>query len=690
MARAGFLLVVLAAMHVAVVVQAVPFVVHYRDAEGQGFFDPDLGAARRAAFEFALRRWEDSLAGAVPVAILASMPSDGGGTGDGAILASGGAATIHRNFSGSVAGTWYAASLANQIAGRDLNGEQTAEILIFFNADVDRPDVLGSISWYYGLDGAAGSDIDFVTIALHEIGHGLGFSDMVNPASGAWLSPSDQPGIFDRMLVRPMVGAFDAMRRSERLAAIVSPDLLWSGRAVIDFHGSTPALFTPHPFQPGASIAHWDPDSAPGELMNPSIHRAIHDPGLLLPALVDLGWELAIPSPTPPRPSQTPTVTPTPTPDWFVNEPSEPAARTELVYVANFDDDSVSIIDHRAMVSTIAVGQGPVGVAVAPNGRRAYVANVHDGSISVISTRRGTVVATLPVGSSATSVAATRDGRAIVATDTFENEVVVFDAHSLDLRSRVFAGLAPSAVAAGPDDLVFVAAYGEPAVAVVDTSAGIRRAILPTAEPNLVAIAIASEAPIGFVVPGFHFRLTRIDTHMLAANQGTVGIPSRSQALAIKSDGSVAYVAGSSGDLSSHSMLVLNGSGSRMFDISLLRRPSRMALSADGMRLWVTNEDDDIVSLFETRIRTVSRTLPVGGRPMGIAVADVPSICDGDCDGDRSVTIDELVRAVGIAHGQYPMSFCDAGDHDDDGRLTMREVGLATTKAFTGCAAPPR
>ena len=64
----------------------------------------------------------------------------------------------------------------------------------------------------------------------------------------------------------------------------------------------------------------------------------------------------------------------------------DPAART--VYVTNYGDGTVSVIDAatRAVTATIPVGSEPAGVAVDPATHTAYVANVlADGTVSVIS-----------------------------------------------------------------------------------------------------------------------------------------------------------------------------------------------------------------------------------------------------------------------------------------------------------------
>jgi YVTN family beta-propeller protein len=65
------------------------------------------------------------------------------------------------------------------------------------------------------------------------------------------------------------------------------------------------------------------------------------------------------------------------------------------VYVTN--SDTVSVIDTatNAVVTTIAVGDTPVGVAVAPNGGIAYVTNFLSQTVSMIDTATNAVVATV-------------------------------------------------------------------------------------------------------------------------------------------------------------------------------------------------------------------------------------------------------------------------------------------------------
>jgi YVTN family beta-propeller protein len=55
-------------------------------------------------------------------------------------------------------------------------------------------------------------------------------------------------------------------------------------------------------------------------------------------------------------------------------------------YVTNYDDETLSIINVASgeVTDTITVGGYPISVAFSPKGKKAYVANVGDNTISVI------------------------------------------------------------------------------------------------------------------------------------------------------------------------------------------------------------------------------------------------------------------------------------------------------------------
>jgi hypothetical protein len=65
--------------------------------------------------------------------------------------------------------------------------------------------------------------------------------------------------------------------------------------------------------------------------------------------------------------------------------------------------------------------------------------------------------------------------------------------------------------------------------------------------------------------------------------------------------------------------------------------------------------------------------------------AATPTECLGDCDGNGSVSISELVTMVNIALGNRPLADCLAGDRDGGGSITIAELIAAVNNALNGC-----
>jgi hypothetical protein len=80
-----------------------------------------------------------------------------------------------------------------------------------------------------------------------------------------------------------------------------------------------------------------------------------------------------------------------------------------------------------------------------------------------------------------------------------------------------------------------------------------------------------------------------------------------------------------------------------------------------------------------------------GGAVYQITVGDgqveIIGGCVGDCNGDGSVTVDEIVRMVNIALGSQDVSTCPAADRDGSGTVTVDEIVQAVNNALNGCPA---
>ena len=81
------------------------------------------------------------------------------------------------------------------------------------------------------------------------------------------------------------------------------------------------------------------------------------------------------------------------------------------------------------VVATIPVGLQPEGVAVSPDAKQVYVANLSSNSVSVINatTTPPSVVVAIPVGAGPFGVAVTPDGKHAYVTNQSPNTVTVID-----------------------------------------------------------------------------------------------------------------------------------------------------------------------------------------------------------------------------------------------------------------------
>jgi hypothetical protein len=61
-------------------------------------------------------------------------------------------------------------------------------------------------------------------------------------------------------------------------------------------------------------------------------------------------------------------------------------------------------------------------------------------------------------------------------------------------------------------------------------------------------------------------------------------------------------------------------------------------------------------------------------------------MCGGDCNGDGTVTVDELLRMVNIALSTVDVSMCTSGDANHDSEITIDEILTAVNTALNGCS----
>ena len=254
----------------------------------------------RVAFQYAVDIWAALIQTFVPVRITATF-SDLGGVEDGFITI-GRAGPDHRIV---LAGydVWMVGALADAIAGRDTYAGRV-DLTASFNSNDE-------VNWYYGTDGNTPSGkFDFVTVVLHELGHGLGFYSLArvrettNNVMEGKLRPTGDPDpyIYDTFVVNgsgTVITTFEDPSAA-LFAQLTGNNLFWDGtEGKAANSGNRPRLYAPTTWDPGGSYTHLReatfPAGNPNSLMTPILARseAIHHPGpITLGMFKDMGWTI--------------------------------------------------------------------------------------------------------------------------------------------------------------------------------------------------------------------------------------------------------------------------------------------------------------------------------------------------------------------------------------------------------------
>lgn len=303
-----------------------------------------LGQQRRNALLEAVRLIGNELKSPVPLRMQACWQDLG--TGDTVTLASAGPRALHRNnveFSRGNDGaesvvihdrylprnyTSFSSAPATKLAGARLcgvaGGPCTGSGALYdlraqFNINIDGPNALGARSFYYGFtqatSGTAAADTDFISVAMHEILHGIGFIGLVRLTAGATPVGAKFDGfddIYDANVVRlvgdceigstgcqvlPFLSGSDA----DRAAAMTGFNTLRWGDADAtqsEFNPArnspapldTVALHAPNPIAPGSTLSHITNATEAGSLMLAQASGKPHQLGLALPMMNKSGW----------------------------------------------------------------------------------------------------------------------------------------------------------------------------------------------------------------------------------------------------------------------------------------------------------------------------------------------------------------------------------------------------------------
>jgi PKD repeat protein len=255
-------------------------------------------AEAQTAFEYAADIWETLITSPVPIVVDAQFgPMDPG------VLGGAGPTMIWGNFTNAPqANTWYPVATANKLANTDLN-PGLADINATFSSSYS--------DWHFGTGNSTPTNkISFVSVVLHELGHGLGFigsmrvddgvgqPECQGPAGRGCYGYDGYPMIYDRYTENG-VGTLllNFSNNSTELGSQLTSNNIYFDSSGGNFAngGIRVPIFAPSTWSPGSSYSHLGEgfNSTAHALMTFSISKGetIHNPGsVTLCMFAEMGW----------------------------------------------------------------------------------------------------------------------------------------------------------------------------------------------------------------------------------------------------------------------------------------------------------------------------------------------------------------------------------------------------------------
>jgi YVTN family beta-propeller protein len=151
-----------------------------------------------------------------------------------------------------------------------------------------------------------------------------------------------------------------------------------------------------------------------------------------------------------------------------------PSRDGRTLFTSNIGSDSVSVIEQGANgtwnQTVVAVGKGPEGIDLSPDGKTVWSAHSRDGGVSVIDVATKKVLHTIDLGTKRSNrIKLTPDGKFALVSDLDAGDLVVVDTATRKEAKRLALGRMPEGILIPPGGAqAYVAVNGDNHVAVVD------------------------------------------------------------------------------------------------------------------------------------------------------------------------------------------------------------------------------
>ncbi|GHF15404.1 hypothetical protein GCM10014715_83340 [Streptomyces spiralis] len=450
---------------------------------------------------------------------------------------------------------------------------------------------------YYALEGAGPFDRDTALATLSA----LLFESPSLPRQATELTP-----VLIGLLAKDPADRMDGEEAARRLASIAGQP------HASPLQQPAPSPEVPPPERPPASKPSRPQESAPPTvILSPAEPEEPNGPPL--EPLPHKGHEARL-RPRPPRPGNRRTKL------IAVVALVALAATGGVIYLAQ----SRSSGPTAPSVSSIQVGKSPGGVAVSPDGRRAYATNYFGpASVSVIDTEANRTVGNpIGVGDKPYEVAVSPDGGlAYTANFGSDSVSVISTATNRTMGNPIHVGTKPIGVKVSPDGRwVYVANAGSDSVSVIDTATDRTVGNPIHVGKTPYGVAVSPDGGRVYVANAGSDSVSVIDTATNRTMGNPIHVGHTPEGVAVSPDGGRVYVANARSD----SVSVIDTTTNRTMGnpIHVGKKPVGVAVSRDGRRAYTANAGSDSVSVIDTTTnRTVGNPIHVDGYPVWVVVS---------------------------------------------------------------------
>jgi YVTN family beta-propeller protein len=143
------------------------------------------------------------------------------------------------------------------------------------------------------------------------------------------------------------------------------------------------------------------------------------------------------------------------------------------LYVANQLDDTVSVlfVPDTRIIKNIPAQGGPMAIAVSPDGGILFVSCYSSGFVTALRAEDGAIISAIPVGEGAAGLTLSSDGEHLYAANRAEGTVSIIQTSNYTIAAVIDLGedFGPSGVRISPgEDSLYVTGYRSNGVAVID------------------------------------------------------------------------------------------------------------------------------------------------------------------------------------------------------------------------------